>query len=489
MIFVMGVTLFTSRVVLDKLGAEDYGIYGSVGGVVAMLGFLNGTLSTGTSRFLTFELGTNNLSKLEATFNTAFYSHVILAIIVAIVLEIGGMWFISQKLLIPPERLFAAECVFQISILTMIISIIQVPYTSVIIAHENMGIYAYIGIFEACSKLLIVYLLAISHWDKLIFYAVLIACIQLVVSIWHGAFCIKRYEEAQVTFSFDKRICEEMLTYSGWSLLANLAYVLTTQGLVVMINMFFMPVVAAAQNIAAQVNNALMQFVNNVRVAINPQVIKLYAAGDYEASRKLTLSSSIYVFDLLLLLTLPAIVIMEPLIKLWLVEVPEYTIVFTQYALIKSILDNWNSSFYTPMMASGKLKWNSYASVAITFGSFAILYMLLSMGFSLMWVQWIGIMQVILFSFVVKPYILCWKIRYTWREMINCFYQAGKISILPIISCLLTIKYLSQDGFGNMAISAFIPAFIVVISAYINLDRNTRLKLHSFILLRLKKNA
>ena len=267
MLFVMGVSLFTSRVVLDKLGVVDYGLYNAVGGVVAMLMFLNGTLSTGTSRFLTFELGRNDASRLKATFSTTFYTHLILALLVALFMESVGLWFVYEKLIIPPERLSAALWAYHISIFTAVIAITQVPYTSVIIAHENMKIYAYLGVFEAVAKLVIVYLLVISSTDRLVFYACLVGLVQLLVALFYRFYCIRHYVESHITRTFDKNILRGMLSFSGMSLLANAAQVLSVQGLVVLMNMFFQPVVVAAQAIGNQLTGALMQFINNLQTA------------------------------------------------------------------------------------------------------------------------------------------------------------------------------------------------------------------------------
>ena len=226
MLIVMAVSLFTQRVVLDKLGATDYGIYYAVAGVVAMLGFLNGTLSTGTSRFLTFEIGRGDKEKLKNTFSTAFYSHFILAAIVAIVLLTGGVWFVENKLIIPTERIDAAICVLIASVLTTFVSVTQVPYTSVIIARENMSIYAYIGLFEAFAKLGIVYLLTLSTFDKLIYFAVLIAAVQISVALFYRFYCVRHYDESHLLRHFDKSIFKQMMSFSSWGLIANISFIL-----------------------------------------------------------------------------------------------------------------------------------------------------------------------------------------------------------------------------------------------------------------------
>ena len=415
MLLIMGVTLVTSRIVLDKLGTTDYGIYGAVGGVVAMLGFLNGTLSTGTSRFLTFELSRKKNSRLKETFNTAFISHFILSLIVIVILETIGVWFVSHKLIIPPERLSATVWTFHMSVLTIFVSIIQVPYMSAIIAHENLSIYALVGIFEASAKLGIVYLLSIGNWDRLVLYAILVAIVQILVAFFYIYYCVKNYKESHIELKVNNSIFKEMLSFSGWSLLANLSQILSSQGLIVIMNMFFLPVVVAAQTIGNQLASAIMSFVGNFRTAINPQIIKLYAAEAYAESRKLTLETSIYVFELILLFSLPMVVLMEPLLELWLVAVPEYTVAFSQYIVISQLFNVYNNSFYIPMTASGKLKENSYASLLLTLFAFITLYILFKSGWDVMWIQYISIIQVIISSFIIKPVILCKYIPdYSW---------------------------------------------------------------------------
>ena len=470
MIFILGVSLYTSRVVLDKLGVDNYGIYNAVAGVVAMLAFLNNTLSTGTSRFLTFDLGRGDVSKLKQTFSTAFFTHLILALIVVAVLETAGLWFVENKLVIPPERMHAAKWVYQISILTTFIAITQVPYTSAIIAHENMKVYAYVGVFEAVAKLVIVYLLSISPMDKLVFYAILVAVVQLLVAFGYRVYCVRNYEESRISATFEKSTFKEMLSFSGLGLIANVSYILSTQGLVVLINMFFQPAIVAAQAVGNQISAAMMQFVNNFKTAINPQIIKLYAAGDLAASRKLTLESSVYVHELVLLLALPLIVVMDPLLHLWLVEVPPYTVIFAQCIVLKQIFDVYNSTLYTPMIASGKLKSNSWAAVWLGIGAFVLLYVLLKLGFDVMWVQYISILQVVLFSYIVKPYILCKEIGYSWKEILTSFWKSLRVSVIPVAVSLCCARFVDIETFWTMFWVVLVICVAVAASAYMFMD-------------------
>lgn len=481
MLFIMGISLFTSRVVLDKLGVEDYGIYNAVGGVVAMLMFLNGTLSTSTSRFLTFELGRNDNTRLTSTFSTAFYAHLILALLIVLFMETVGLWFVHNKLIIPTNRMYAALWTFHISILTTFIAITQVPYTSVIIAHENMKVYAYMGIFEALAKLVIVYLLIISPIDKLILYACLIGGIQLLTAIFYRLYCIKYYQESHISSSFDRYVLRSMISFSSLSLLANISQVLSVQGLVVLMNMFFQPAIVAAQAIGNQLTNAMMQFVNNLQTAINPQIIKLYAAGTYAEARKLTLQSSVYVHELMLLLCLPAIVVMDSLLHLWLVEVPPYATIFAQYIILKQLFSVYSITLYTPMVASGKLLSNSLASLFFGIGVFVLLYVLLKLGCDVMWIQYISVLQAALFSFVVKPYILCKEIGYSWSEILGSFWGCLKVSVIPVLVSILCYLYITIDSLWDMFGAITCICISVAISAYIFLDKATRLKLHNYL--------
>lgn len=482
MLIVLAVSLFTQRVVLDKLGASDYGIYAAVGGVVAMLGFLNGTLSTGTSRFLTFELGTGNIDKLKNTFSTAFYSHLILSLIVAAILLTGGIWFVEHKLIIPSERLNAAVWVLVISVFTTIVSITQVPYGSVIIAHENMSIYAYIGLFEAAAKLGIVYLLSLVSWDKLIFYAALIAIVQLIVAMFNRFYCIHRYDESHLQKRFDKSVFKEMMSFSAWSLIANVSQVLGTQGLTVVMNMFFNPVIIAAQQIGNSINAAIYQFRNNFVTAINPQIIKLYAVGEYTESRKLTLESSIYVFDLMLFLSLPVIVLMEPILNLWLVEVPDYAVIFGQWILGSHLFGTYAMMLYTPMMASRRLKENSYATVFVTIFGVVALYLILKAGGSVMWVQYFTLITTLLYSFVVKPIIVCKYIPdYKWKDLVINTWQMVKVSIIPVAISVLIYKYWEVSGFWIIILQAIIIMFTVGLSSLVFMDKLMRKKLFNMV--------
>jgi len=480
MILIMGVTLYTSRVILDKLGVDDYGLYQVVGGVVGMLSFLNGTLSIGTSRFLTYELGTGNTEKLLRTFSTAFYVHLILALIIVLLMETGGLWFLYHKLIIPSERLTACFWVFQFSILTTLVAITQVPYTATIMAHEHMGIYAYISIFEAVAKLGVCYLLSTTSWDRLIFYAILIAAVQLIVAMFYRIYSIRHFSESNLLLVFDKKILTSMMGFSGWNIMANLSNTLNLQGIVILLNLFFVPAIVAAQALANQVASTMMQFVNNFRTAINPQIIKLYAAGKRDESKKLTLETTVYCFDMVLMLGLPAILVMDKLMHVWLVEVPDYAVVFTQWMIARQIIGTFSASFYIPMMAANKMRVNSVTAVFTGIGEFIFLYVLFKIGRGPLWVQYLGVLSAVIYSMVVKPYVLVKDIDYTVKEMLLCYWTCLEVLLL---SCAISVPFslIMDDSIPQTILKAVVTALSVMAASYIFMSREMKTKLQRII--------
>lgn len=483
MLFIMGVSLYTARIVLDKLGVDDFSLYNVVGGVVGMLSFLSGTLSTGTSRFLTYELGTGNKEKLNLTFNTTFYTHLALGVVFIILLETGGLWYIYNKLVVSEERFDAALIVFQISIFASLISIMQIPYTSLIIAHEDMGIYAYVGIFDAVARLGAVYLLEVSSIDKLILYAVLMTLIHLLVALCYWAYCHRYYLESRIRIVYDKLILRSLLSFSGWNIIANLSETLKLQGYLLLLNLFFQPYVVAAQTIGNQVAGAMMQFINNFRNAINPQIIKLYAAGEYEDSKRLTLSSTVLVFDLVLILGLPTIFVMNTIMSIWFVEVPPYAVIFTQYIIIQRILSTFDASFYIPMVAAAKIKTNSIISAFSGPGVFLILYLIYKVGGDVMWMQYIGIIILCLFGFFIKPWLLVHDVKdYRYSDFIPCYITCLKVTIVSVGLSYGFYVLLGNSDFIRSA-SLFTLSFIsVCVASLMFLDKSVKMIIQSKVI-------
>ena len=487
MILVMGVTLYASRVVLDKLGVDDFSLYNVVGGIVGMLSFLNNSLSTGTARYLTYDLGSKDSTKLNNTFNTTLYTHILLGMILIALFETGGLWYIYNKLVVDPTRFDAAFIVFQISVFTMLISIVQVPYMSLVIAHEEMEIYAYLGIFEALAKLGAVYLLVIADFDKLILYAILMALIQLMVALAFSCYCQKHYPESRLRLHFDGVTFQSLISFSNWNIIANLSETLKYQGYLVLLNLFFQPVVVAAQTIGNQVANAIMQFVGNFRKAIEPQIIKLYAAEDYDESKRLTLSTAILVFDMVLLLGLPSIFAMKVIMNLWLVEVPAYAVVFTQWIIVQRIISTFDASFYTPLVAAAKIKTNSLYAILFGPGLFIILYFMFKLGLDVMWLQYVGLAAICIYSFWIKPSLLVKEVEgYKYKDFFPCYVTCAKVTILSVGLSYGAYFWLGNDRIGPTIALFFVSVLSVLLSSYIFLEKSMREKLNNVVVQRVR---
>ena len=337
MLFTMAVSLYTSRVVLNTLGIEDYGLYNVVGGFVSMFTFLNGAMASATQRFLNFELGCGNKERLHKVFCTSINIHALISVIILLLSETIGLWFVYTHLNIPPDRFSAALWVYHASVLATIVMVMSIPYNAVIIAHERMGAFAYISVLEVVLKLLIVYLLVISDIDKLKLYAILMLLIQLLIRFIYGNYSGRHFVETRYRWIWDKDLFKEMTGFAGWSLFGNIAAVAFTQGLNVLLNMFFGPALNAARGIAVQVQNAVVSFTTNFQTAINPQLIQSVAKNDFTRARMLLRISSKFSFFLLCLLGMPLIAIAPLVLNLWLKEVPEHTVWFVRLMLVISI--------------------------------------------------------------------------------------------------------------------------------------------------------
>jgi len=330
MLITMLVSLYTSRVVLQTLGISDYGLYNVVGGVVTMFTFINGTLASGTQRFLTFELGANNKEKLHRVFNTAMALHGLLALVLFFLVETIGLWFLYNKMNIEAGRMDAAFWVFQFSCITMLINVIQVPYMSSLISHEKMDIYAYMSIFDVVMKLLIVFLIQVVDYDKLI-----LNCISALI---YNIYCRKLFDECKISRAFDKKIFREMMNFSGWNIFGCASVTFQGQGVNILLNMFFGTVVNAARGIAFQVNGIVMQFVNNFQMAVNPQIVKHYAAGETNQMIKLSTVNSKLAAFLLLFILVPLFIEIDFVLHVWLGEYPAYAPIFLRIILIQSVI-------------------------------------------------------------------------------------------------------------------------------------------------------
>lgn len=356
MILTMLVSLYTSRVILNTLGVEDYGIYNVVGGVVTMFAFFNGAMSSATQRFLSFELGKGDFVKLRKTFNAAQMIHIGIAVLIFILSETVGLWFVKTYLVIPPERMEAALWVYHFSVLSFMISIIQVPYNAMIISHERMHIYAYFSILEVSLKLLIVFILTWISFDKLKLYGILLFAITLIITAAYRIYALKHFKETKFQLVKDKVLYKTLISFSGWSLFGSVANVAKGQGVTIILNIFFGPVVNAARAIASQVQSAVYTFVSNFQIAINPQIIKSFAEGSKEYMYSLIFRSAKFSFYLLFIITLPIILEIDQILFLWLKTIPEMTSLFTIFTLI--IIQLWalSNPLVIAIQATGNIR-------------------------------------------------------------------------------------------------------------------------------------
>lgn len=489
MMVIMIVTLYTSRVVLQILGIDDYGIYQAVGGIVGFLSFLNTALSSGTSRFLTYELGARNKDRLKATFSTTLTVHILLALLIVLLAETAGLWYFNTKMVIPDDRFAAATWVFHLSIITAVVTIISVPYNAAIIAHERMKVFAYVGIIDAVSRLAIVFLLNVGDIDRLVLYAILLMVLQLSIFLFYMIYCQKAFMESKYEFFFiDKKLFKEIFSFSGWGLLAGGSIALNSQGILLLLNYFFAPAVVTARSVSLQVYNAANQFVSNFRTAANPQIVKKLAAGDVEGSHSLLLESTKYSYYLMLILCLPICLLASPLLSLWLVEVPEYTVPFLQLVIIQSLFQVFDTSFYTALYAVGRMKENALLSPTLGFLRFPIVFVLFKYGCSPLALSWASLVTYAILGLVIKPILINKIADYNWKEILDVYWVCMKVTLASLPVPLTMYFLLGVDSIGGGAVVFVTSVLFVAVAVWsVGLTKSMRFKLLEIIRKRIRR--
>lgn len=357
MFVMMAIGLFTSRIVLQTLGVKDYGTYNVVGGIVGMFTIVSSSLSTAISRFITFELGKNDKIRLNKIFSTAINVQSLMGILIVILMEVIGVWFLNSQMNIPEDRMGAANWVFQLSIVSFVLGLLMVPYNASIIAHEDMGVFAYMTLLDAILKLLIVYALYISPYDKLITYALLGFCVSLLMRSIYATYCKRHYEECTYHFVKDKQLLKEMTSFAGWNFLGNGSWILNNQGVNILINIFFGVTLNAARGIASTVDNLVQNFVRNFMTAVNPQITKSYAAGDLAYMHKLVFAGAKYSAFMMLFFIIPICLETEIILHLWLGDIiPDYAPAFVRLTLLSSMCVVIGNTLITSVFATGKIR-------------------------------------------------------------------------------------------------------------------------------------
>lgn len=490
MFLIMGVTLYTSRIVLQALGEEDFGLYNVVGGIVTMFTFLNGALAGATSRFITYEIGRKDYTQLHKVFNVSLVVHILIAIIIVVLAETFGLWFLYEKMLIPAERFNAALWVYQISVFSCVFSIVQVPYNATIIAHERMNIYAYVGIVEVFLKLFIAYLIVISTFDKLIMYTFLLFVVQVLLVIYYCFYCNKHFAECKWMLVREKKMYKNMFVYAGSDMIGNLSVLAQGQGLNILLNMFFGPTVNAARGIAYQIQGAVTQFSANFMTAVKPQIIKQYAAGKIDEMMALVVHSSCFSYYLMLLIVMPICLEADYILTLWLGNYPDYTVSFLRLILVLCMIQTLKTPRTTVFHATGKILLPNVIVGTILCLALPGAYVVLKMGGDPNSVFWTAIISMFVSEvasiIIMKSSIDCSVKKYVLNVHLRCLV----VTIFSLIIPLWVYDKIELQGFLRLLVTCTLTTLSVLITSYtIGFDKNMRWKINSLIKQKIFKHA
>ena len=462
-LLVMAISLYTSRVILSALGVEDYGVYSVVGGAIAMFGVISSALSAAISRFITFELGKNDLKKLQDVFSTSINIQLIISVVIIIIAETAGLWFLYTKLNIPSDRIDAAFWVLQFSLLSFCTNLLSVPYNACIIAHERMKAFAYVSIVEAVGKLGICYLIIISPWDKLISYAAMVFAISLFIRFIYGVYCHKNFEECRYKITFDKSLLKNIGAFAGWNFFTNTAAIFNTQGVNILINMFFGVTFNAARGIAVQVDSAVMQFVNNFIMAINPQITKKYAVGNIDEMNRLVCRGARFSYLLMLLFALPFFFETEIILKLWLKVVPEDTALFVKLGLVGSMFMSLGNTGYTACMATGNIRRYTLWITSVGCLVFPVSYIVYKMG-APVYASYIVFIAV----YLVLDFVRLWIMKGLLNFPVMMFIKDVFGRIVPTTALALPIPYAVYSTMEQGVLRFIIVSLACCVSAIIS---------------------
>lgn len=477
----MLVGLYTSRVTLNALGVDNYGIYNVVGGVVTMFSILSGSLSAAISRFITFELGRDNVEKLKRVFSSAVTIQVILSLIIVLLAETIGLWFLNNKLVIPVNRMVAAHCVYQLSILTFVIGLISVPYNAAIIAHERMSAFAYMSIFDVLAKLLVAFSMFYSPYDRLIHYAILLAILSFISRLIYGIYCKRHFSECTYQFSFDKLLLKQMFGFAGWNFFGSGSFLLMTQGVNLLLNMYFGVVVNAARGVAVQVDNAIMSFVNNFTTALNPQITKSFASNNRDYMYSLMFRGAKFSYFLILIFAVPIICETDAILVLWLKNPPLYASNFVRLAIIASMIHVLSNTMITAMLATGNIK-----KYQLIVGGLGMLVFFISWGSFFLGLppemSYLSVIIVYILQFVCRLFLMREMIGMSIRRYINeVLLRVVIVTFLSFVIAILLCKVCSSsvmDILIVITVSFMVTASLVL---FIGLNINERRSIFNIV--------
>lgn len=483
----MLVSLYTSRLILQALGETDFGIYNVVGGIVVMFSFISGSMNSSTSRYLTVSLAKDTLEQLKRVFSFSLTIHAIIAGIIFLLAETIGLWFFYEKMVIPSERVDIAFVLYQLSIITTMLSIMSVPYNASIISHERMGAFAYISISDVILKLLICYAVVYSPFDHLLVYGLLLFLTQVINQLIFIIYCHVNFEECKLSMCWDKSLSKEMISFAGWNMAGNLGFICYTQGLNLLINVFFGPSVNAARGIAVRIQGIVNQFSSNFQAAINPQITKSYAVGNLEYMRKLISVDTRYSFYLLYILSLPILIEAETILKWWLVEVPENTVVFLRIMLVTSYIEAASNPMIISSLATGDVRKMQLIVTPITLLILPISYIVLLLGTppeSVFLVNLIMLFVALIGRVIVMKIYIHFSLKdYLKSIVLRCVVVGVSSAIFPLI----VNHYLENKimNFFSVCLSSVVS--VLVLGFTIGANREERLWMYDKMLSFIKK--
>lgn len=451
--------LFSTRIVLSVLGESDYGTYTVVGSFVSMFTILNSILQSGTRRFLALNIGKGDKDLLQRTFSTAFVIHLGIALIVGVLLETFGLWYINNFLNVPPDRMFAANVIFQFSVVTCMLQITQTPYVAAVTAHEKFNIYAYMSIFDIVAKIAVLLFLFVFSGDKLIIYAVLLFGVSIISIVVYRLYCSRSFDECKMSLKVDRGLLKEMCSFSGWTTLGHVCAVLNMQGVTVILNFFFGTVVNAARGLAGAVLTIIEQFVSGFITASVPQLVKYYGAGDMQRFKKLIFNVSQYTLFLLAIFVVPILLEIDYVLKLWLGDVPEFTSAFIKITIIVYLIKYSNIMIDQGLNATGNVKQLSLIIAPIYLIKVPIVFAVGYFGGSPIDVYFVGLLPQFL-GMVATLYLLY---RYTKFPAVEFFIKIFLKNLLLVLIAMI-LPYLLQQQMDRGFVRFIVVCLFSVLS-------------------------
>lgn len=487
MFAMMLIGLYTSRVILNVLGISDYGIYNVVGGLVGMFSIVSSSLSSSISRFITIEIGKEDITRLKEILATSFIAQCGMSLLIVILIEYIGVWYLGNKMSLPGDRLDAAIFVLRCTVASFALSLIMTPYSATIFAHEKFGIYAYLTLFESFMKLLTVFLLAASPFDKLETYALLLLGVNVVVQLINFIYCRRNFVECHFKLKYNKKLLKEVGGFAGWSFWGNTSWILNSQGIDLLLNFFFGVTLNAARGIANQVNNIVQGFVANFMITLNPQITKSYAVGNIGYMHKLIYSGAKYSYFLMLFFSIPLCLETEQILVIWLKIIPEYAIPFVRLTLLSTMAFVLGNTLTTAQSATGVIKKSAIVTSLLTFAEFPLTYMLFKLGFSPIYCY---VIHLVVYSCLVfvKIYLVKNLIGITYKTYINEVIFKTLIVTLGALVVPLLIYTIYPSTVWRMLFVVFISFISTTICTYfLGMKKNEQLQLVEFLKVRLNR--